>query len=120
MDVVVRQHDALRLAGGSRGVEEGSYVVGPYLQGALAVPRGGVGRLVLRAASLEFGHAEIRQTRLHGIEAYDGSERGKLMAYRRNLLSLFRGGDEDRHGARVFQDVRDLRIRQRGVDRNIG
>src|SRR6185312_646032 len=111
MDVVVRQHDALRLAGGTRGVQEGRCVVRAYLQRALAMTRGGVGGLVFRAASLEFGHAEIRQTRLHGIEAYDASERGKLMAYGRNLLSLLRGRDEDGHGARILQDVRDLRIR---------
>ena len=107
-DVAVREHDALRLAGAARGVEDRRHVdvddVGLRDRVAAAAER-------LPGVQLQVGG------RLGGGAEHDDVLDGGLLELVAQQLEALRGRDEDAHAA-VVEDVGDLLGLEHRVDRD--
>src|SRR5258708_23306656 len=101
-EICVREHDALGLAGGARGVDERSELAGKNFGGGQAVGgnvcRAGVGNesFVTETLAGDVG-ASVRDDDLFQL--------GEAGADGEKLLQLWRAKNEDDLGAAMFQDV---------------
>ena len=111
------EHDALGVAGGAGGVDDGGEFVGFGEQG-LPAPRLRANRVGGAVSLQRLEREEIRAGQI-GVESADPFERRKLAPDRGNLGKLGGGGHEHRAGPRVLQDVVDLAGRQGRVDRHV-
>src|SRR6266403_2615521 len=101
-EIAVRKHDALGLAGGARGVDDGGELTRKNSRGALAVS----GNIrCARAGDEGFVAQAFGGNFRTGISDDDLFELGKVLANGKKLLQLCRTGDEDNFRATMLQDV---------------
>ena len=101
-EIAVCKHDALGLAGGARGVDDGGELTRKNSRGALAVS----GNIRCARASDEGFVAQALGGNVpSGISDDDLFKFRKFLANGKKLLQLFRASDEGHFGATMLQDV---------------
>ena len=118
-DIVVREHDSLRLARRARGVNQRQKIVGPHRVGARSVFRASC--LVIPSGAQGF---ELRDRVIGAHVPLAGKrdhvpQRRAATAYLRELLALRRIADEDDDRPGVADDVRCLLGRQIRIERDV-
>src|SRR5213075_1862796 len=118
-DVAVREHGALRIAGGTRGVHERGEIFGLRAAAQLVETRALAVVVVATAAvdRLREGDHAARQRR-RSVAHDDGVHRGTVAAHFAELLQLFGVRTDDHGRAGVVEDVLDLPAEQRGINGN--
>ncbi len=119
VQVVLREHHALRIARRPRGVNQRDELVGTDLERGLLERRGPLRRIVLCPQRFDVGEREIAPVILGGGETDDPLQSGHIGAYGGHLACLIGGRHEDGAGAGIVEEVGDLFCRQRRVHRHV-
>ena len=119
MQVVLRQHHALRISRRTRGVNQRDQLLRAHCQCVTFELFRACGRVVLRAKRFDVGEGEITPIALGRRESDDPLQPRHFITHRSNLFRLRRRRHKDCARAGVVEQIRNLFRWQRRIDRNI-